>query len=72
MTVELCQVGHNESFGEESLLLDEPISYSVVVSQPAILAVIHRSSLHGASQFLPRDACSASGIAIVGRPSVCL
>ena len=45
--MELCRVGHNESFGEESLLLNEPISYSVVVSRDVELAVIHRTALHG-------------------------
>ena len=46
-TVELCRVGDNESFGEESLLLNEPISYSVITSQPVQLAVVQRAALQG-------------------------
>ena len=46
-TVEMCRIGCNESFGADSLLLDQPMNYTVVASEPVQLAIIHRTSLQG-------------------------
>ena len=56
-TVEMCRIGCFESFGEESLLLNQPMSYSVISSQPVELAVIDRTALQGDFQFHILIAC---------------
>ena len=58
--VEVCRLGRYESFGEESLLLNEAMSYSVVAAQNVKLAVINRQSLQG--MFVDHPRCVRRGI----------